>query len=57
MAKKFKQYNANIGIIIKNVPVEAHHSINMVEHYHGPLHQVYSIITTKILGIKPDSAL
>lgn len=34
MAKEFKQYNANMNIIIKNTPIEAHHSIDMVERYH-----------------------
>ena len=46
-----------MGIIVKNTPVEAYHSISMVERYHGPVRQVYSIITTEIPGIKPDSAL
>ena len=34
--------------------VEAYHFIGIVEHYHGPLRQVYSIITTKISRIEPD---
>ena len=46
-----------MGIIVKNAPVEAHHSIGMVERSYGPLRQVYSIITTKIPGIEPESAL
>lgn len=49
MAKKFKQYATNIGIILQNTSVNAHHSIGMIEHYHRPLRQVFSIITTKIL--------
>ena len=57
MAKKFKQYVTNIGIIIKNIPIEEYHSIDMVKHYHRPLQQVYSIIITEILGIKPELAL
>ena len=57
MAKEFKQYAANMGIIIKNAPVEAHHSIGMVERYHGPLQRVYSIIITEISGIEPELAL
>ena len=57
IAKEFKQYAANMGIIVKNAPVEAHHPIGMVERYHGPLCRVYSIITTEIPGIEPDSAL
>ena len=44
-------------IIIKNTLVEAHHSIGMVERYHRPLRQVYSIITTKIPNIKPELVL
>ena len=57
MARKFKQYTANIAIIIKNAPVKAHHSIGMVECYHRPLRRVYSIIINKILGIKANLAL
>ncbi len=57
MAKEFRQYVANMGIIIKNAPIEVHHSIGMVERYHGPLRQVYSIITTEIPGIEPELAL
>lgn len=57
MAKEFKQYNANMGIIAKNAPVEAYYAIGIVEHYHGTLQQVYSFITTKIPGIELDLAL
>ena len=57
MAKKFKHYAINIGIIIKNALMEAHHSMGMVERYHEPLRQAYSIITTEIPSIKPDLAL
>ena len=46
-----------MGIIVKNVPVKAHHSIGLVERYHGPFCQVYTIITAEILGIKPKLAL
>ena len=56
-SREFKQYAANMGIVIKNVPVEAHHSIGMVERYHGPLHRVYNIITSEIPGIDPALAL
>ena len=57
MAKKFKQYAANMGIIVKNAPIEAYHFIGMVERYHKPLQRVYSIITTEIPGIKNNLAL
>ena len=46
-----------MGIIIKNVPVKAHHFIGLVERYHGPLCQVYTIITAEILEIKPELVL
>ena len=46
-----------MGIIIRNASVEAHYSICMVEHYHGPLRRVYSIITIEIPGIEPELAL
>ena len=57
MAREFRQYAANMGIIVKNVPVEAHHSIGLVERYHGPLRRAYSIITAEIPGIEPELAL
>lgn len=57
MAREFKQYAANMGITVKNVPVETHHSIGLVERYHGPRRRVYTIITAEIPGIEPDLAL
>ena len=56
MAKRFKQYANNIGIIVKNALVETYHSMGIVEYYHRSLQYVYSIITTKILIIKPNLA-
>lgn len=46
-----------MGIIVKNVPVEAHHSIGLVERYDGPLCRIYSIITAELPEIKPELAL
>ena len=57
IAREFKQYVANIGIIIKNVPVEAYHSIGLVECYHDLFCQIYSIIIAKLPGIKPKLTL
>ena len=57
MARKLKQYAANIGIIVKGALIKAHHSIGIVEHYYGLLQWVYCIIITKIPGIKVDLAL
>lgn len=44
-------------IIVKNIPVKTHHFDGLIEHYHGPLYQIYSIITIKLLGIKLKLAL
>lgn len=44
MAKEFKQYTANIDIIVQNTLAEAHHSIGIIERYYRFLQQVYSII-------------
>lgn len=57
MTKEFKQYAANMAVTVRNVPVEAHHSIGMIERYHGLLKRVYTIITEKVPGIEPDLAL
>ena len=46
-----------MSIIVKNVPVKAHHSIGLVKHYDRSLRCVYTIITTEIPEIKPDLAL
>lgn len=57
MAKKFKQYAANMAIIVKNVLVKAHYSMGMVEGYYGPLQRVYFIIIIEISGIEADLTL
>lgn len=57
MNRKFEQYVANMGIIIKNLPIEIYHFIGIVEHYHGHLQRVYTILITQILGIYLNLAL
>ena len=57
MVREFKQYVANIGIIVKNVSIETHYSIGMVERYYRSLRRVYSILITEIPGIEADLAL
>lgn len=57
MVEKFQQNVANMGIIIKNPLVETHHSMDIIEYYHGSARQIYSIITAKIPGMKPNLAL
>ena len=46
-----------MGIIMKNSPVEAHHSVGLIECYHGPLCQIYIIITSILPEIKSKLAL
>lgn len=57
MAREFKQYVINIGILVKNALIEAHHSKGIVGSYHGLLRWVYSIIITEISSIRPDLVL
>ena len=57
-SKEFNQYITTAGCSkIKIVPVEAHNSVGIVEHYHGPIRCTYTIITTEIRDIDRDMAL
>ena len=44
-------------IIIKNVSIETHHSIDQIERYHDFLRRVYLIIVAKISDIDPNLRL
>ncbi len=44
-----------MSTIVKNALVEAHYFIGLIKYYQGPFHWIYSIITTKIPGIEPNS--
>ena len=57
VAQKFRHYADNMKIMMKNVSVETHHSIDQIERYHGPLRRVYLIIASKILEIDPNLEL
>lgn len=57
MRKDLKQYAANIGIIVKNSPVEANNFMSMVKRYYESFQQVYSIITSEIPEIEPKLVL
>lgn len=57
MVKEFEQYIVNMGIIVKNILVKAHHFISMIEYYYGLLSQVYSIIITEIPDLQSDLIL
>ena len=56
-SKEFAEYADVQGMKIKIVPVEAHHSIGIVERYHGPIRRAYKIITDEIKDISADMAL
>jgi hypothetical protein len=57
IARKFKQYAANMNIRINIVFVETHHSIEMIKRYHELLCRVYAIIVAKLLEIDSNSIL
>jgi hypothetical protein len=46
-----------MGIKVKIVPVKAYNSIGIVERYHSPVQQAYSIISTEIQDIDKEIAL
>lgn len=54
---KFKQYIANIEIIIKNILFEVHNFIRLVKHYHSSFCEIYTLIIAKISKINPELAL
>lgn len=45
---EFKQLADSMAIGIKEVPVEAHNSIGLVERYHAPLRRAYEIIQDEL---------
>jgi hypothetical protein len=48
VSTEFKQLARLMAIIVKEVPVEAHNSIGLVERYHGPLRRSYEIICEEL---------
>jgi hypothetical protein len=59
IGKDFKQPARQLSIEVKEVPVEAHHSIGKVERYHDPLRRAYKIIRTELKneGIEDETCL
>jgi hypothetical protein len=57
MTREFRQYASNMRVNVKNISVETHHSIKMIERYYESLRRVYAIISTKIFDIQSDLAL
>jgi hypothetical protein len=48
VSTEFKQLANIMAIVTKEMPVEAHNSVRLVERYHIPLRQVYEIIQDKL---------
>ena len=49
-SKKFQQNANSMAISTKCVPVEAAHSIGLVERYHAPLRKAYEVIREELKG-------
>jgi hypothetical protein len=56
-SKEFSQHAGTMGIKVKIVPIEAHNSIGIVEHYHSPVQYTYLVISTEIQDISKDITL
>jgi hypothetical protein len=48
VSTEFKQLARSMAIIVKEVPVEAHNSIGLVERYYRPLRRSYEIICEEL---------
>jgi hypothetical protein len=46
-----------MGTKVKIVPVEAHHSVGIVERYHGLIRRAYLIIMAEVKGITKEIVL
>lgn len=57
MSAEFTAKAKGMSIKMVRVPVEAHHSIGMVERYHKPLRRAYTVIRSDLPDIKPTQAL
>lgn len=49
-SKEFRQNAQSMAIRTNEVPVEAHHSVGLVERYHMPLKRAYEIIAKELKG-------
>jgi hypothetical protein len=49
-SEEFRQYATSMSITTKEVPVEAHQSVGIVERYHAPLRRAYIIIREELKG-------
>jgi hypothetical protein len=56
-SSEFVQNAKSIGSVTKCVPIEAHHSIGIVERYHTPLRQAFEIITKELPRVSKQFVL
>ena len=54
---EFKQNARNMAITVKEVPIEAHHSIGKVERYHAPLRRAYNIMRAEDPSLSREGSL
>ncbi|KAI0998086.1 hypothetical protein K3495_g10103 [Podosphaera aphanis] len=57
VSHEFRQNATALAIETKEVPVEAHNSIGIVERYHGPLRRAYDIIHNELKGADKNMLL
>jgi hypothetical protein len=56
-SREFKQLANSVGTDLKAVPVEAHHSIGVVERYHTPIRRAFKIIQLECPELNQDMQL
>lgn len=54
---EFRALAKGMAISVKEVPIEAHHSIGKSERYHGPLRRAYTIIRAECPQTSPEACL
>ena len=54
---EIRQNAGSQGITLKDVPIESHNSIGMVERYHGPIRRAYEIISQELPSLNKSAAL
>lgn len=56
-SQEFKQYADSLAIQTKCIPVEAHHSIGIVERYHLPVRRAYECLQEDLPDLNKESIL
>jgi hypothetical protein len=56
-AIEFKQLASSLLIKVKEVPVEAHNSVGLIERYHAPLRRAYKILKEELKDEHSDKEM